>query len=104
MRGVVTAALGLALAACGKPDYCDDAGMAYVMSQNFVKKRLISPSSAKFPPSAVRTEKIGACTYRIVGVFDSQNAFGAMLRGTYEMEISYDRSTEMYSARNVVVK
>jgi len=58
---------------------------AYVMMQDFVKRRLVSPSSAKFPytnDKDITIEKDGY-EYVIFGYVDSQNVFGAMVRNYY---------------------
>lgn len=68
---------------------CYDSGMAFVMSQNFVKKRLKSPASAQFPYKADVAEYKGDCTHTIMSHVDSQNGFGAMLRTRYVAEMKY---------------
>jgi uncharacterized membrane protein len=63
----------------------DNSIMAYVMMQDFVKRRLVSPNSAKFPytnDADVTIEKDGY-EYVIFSYVDSQNGFGAMLRTYY---------------------
>jgi|GEM_PF-1122580 len=71
---------------------CRDGGTAVFMSQEFVKKRLKSPSTADFPnPYSkdvnLKTEYAGDCAHRVWGYVDSQNGFGAMIRTTYSVEI-----------------
>ena len=64
--------------------------LAYVMIQTDVRNALKAPSTAKFPGRyGNRTDYLGDCTYRVVGQFDAQNAFGAMLRGSFEGLIAY---------------
>ena len=64
--------------------------LAYVMIQTDVRNALKAPSTAKFPGRyGNRTGYLGNCTYRVVGQFDAQNAFGAMLRGSFEGLIEY---------------
>jgi hypothetical protein len=56
--------------------------MAYVMMQDFVKRQLKSPGSAKFEwisEPACTIEKDGF-EYRISSWVDSQNSFGALIR------------------------
>lgn len=65
----------------------DNSIMAYVMMQEFVKDRLVSPASAKFPYGLRNnqdvTVKKNGDEYTIFGYVDSQNRFGAMLRTYY---------------------
>lgn len=63
---------------------------AFYMSQVFVKRMLVSPSSAKFPwfdESMVM--QVGEDTWVINSYVDSQNKFGAMLRTNYIVKIKY---------------
>lgn len=66
----------------------DDSIMARMMSEDFVKKILKAPSTAKFPgifsgsPPA-RVVKIGPQKYTIYSWVDSHNTFGAMIRSRY---------------------
>lgn len=71
---------------------CTDqkASMAYVMIQNDVRQSLRAPSTAEFPGRyRAGTGHIGDCVYQVVGQFDAQNGFGAMLRGTFTGTIRY---------------
>lgn len=73
---------------------CSDTIMAYVMSQNFVKAKLVAPSTAEFPSfSDVKVTKAGECKFTVLGYVDSQNSFGAMLRTTYSADVRYDRQS-----------
>ncbi|UXN58251.1 hypothetical protein [Phyllobacterium zundukense] len=71
--------------ACAK----DNSGMAFVMAQSEVTKRLASPSSATYPVLESRTQPIGDCLYRIKAVVDSQNGFGAMIRTPWSGTIEF---------------
>ena len=63
---------------------------AFVMSQTFVKKNLVSPSSAKFPYSdEANIVQIDKVTWRVASYVDSQNKFGAMLRTRYQAKLMY---------------
>jgi len=57
----------------------DNHRMAYVMMQEYVKKNLKAPSTAKFPSLDYKWQK-REDIYDIVGYVDSQNSFGAMIR------------------------
>jgi len=60
----------------------DNSAMAYLMMEDFVKRLLKSPGSAKFPNIFVRSDhtKRSGQTYEIISYVDSQSAFGALLR------------------------
>jgi hypothetical protein len=60
----------------------DNKTMAYVMMQEFVKRNLVSPGSAKFEWISEPDCKItkDGFDYTISSWVDSQNSFGAMLR------------------------
>jgi len=69
----------------------DNSTMAYIMVEDFVKERLISPSSARFPGvfdgRADHITSLGNRRYRITSWVDSQNSFGAVLRTHFTAEI-----------------
>jgi len=60
----------------------DNTTMAYVMMQDFVKRDLVSPSSAKFEWITEPDCKISkdGFDYSISSWVDSQNSFGALIR------------------------
>lgn len=61
---------------------------AYLMIQDFVEDRLISPASAKFPWDARKhVTPLGNRRYRVHAYVDSQNGFGAMIRTHFTGEI-----------------
>lgn len=71
---------------------CTDSTMAFVMSQKFVKQRLKSPATAKFPSRtdpAVKIHYTGDCQHTIQAYVDSQNGFGAIIRTTYYIQLQY---------------
>ena len=72
-----------------KPKEVDRSSMAYIMSQEFVKKRLVSPGSAKFPWFDRTVMKTGPDRYVVRGYCDSQNKFGALLRTDYVCQMEY---------------
>lgn len=73
----------------------DQSSMAKVMCEEFVKKRLKSPSSAKFPwgntARALGTEK-----YALVSYVDSQNSFGASLRTNFKCIVFDNKETNKW--------
>ena len=62
--------------------------MAFVMTQDFVRERLVAPATAQFPHTSETTE-IGECEYRVAAYVDSQNSFGALLRADYTAVVKY---------------
>lgn len=76
---------------------CQDSSMAYVMSQKFIRQRLKTPTTAKFPWSsdpAVKIQYAGDCKHKIQAYVDSQNGFGAMIRTTYYIELQYIKGSQ----------
>jgi hypothetical protein len=69
----------------------DNSTMAYIMMEDFVKQKLKSPSTAKFPGvfdgKADHIKYLRNQEYRIVSWVDSQNAFGATIRTRFIGEI-----------------
>lgn len=66
----------------------DLASAAYVVSQNYVRDVLKSPSTAEFPYGSA-TESLPN-VYQVRSHVDSQNGFGAMIRSNYSMELKYN--------------
>lgn len=65
-------------------------------SQNYVKERLKSPSTAEFPnPYSVILTATNYGHYIITSYVDAQNGFGASLRENYECEIVYNGSDDI---------
>jgi hypothetical protein len=70
-----------AVQACAKDDI-----EAFVMSQDHVRSRLKSPSTAKFPTVAtpgVTVKYLSSCTHEVHAFVDAQNSFGGTLRSRY---------------------
>lgn len=64
--------------------------LAYVMIQEDVRRSLRAPSTAEFPRRfGAGTRNMENCIYRVVGHFDAQNGFGAMIRGTFTGTTQY---------------
>lgn len=82
---------------------CENHITAYVMSQQFVEKRLKSPSSAKFPMRPDRYEQIGECSINLVGSFEAANSFGVMLRGSYSINMEYRKGEDTWYGKDLVI-
>lgn len=78
----------------------DDSIMAYIMAQNFIKKRLKAPGSADFPSQVWNKEDVHVSKqadggYRVAAWVDAQNSFGAKLRSKWVCELK-PTSAEMW--------
>lgn len=86
---------------------CNNSIMAYVMSQDVVKKQLKSPASADFPyigAGGVSSVPDGMCNFLISAYVDSQNSFGADIRTYYKAKMSFDRTTQLWSATALTIQ
>lgn len=68
----------------------DLSSKAFVIAQSFVKASLKSPSTAKFPMLDYTAANLGSNQYRIASYVDSQNGFGAMIRGKWQTTLTYN--------------
>ncbi len=74
-------------------DECTDDSSAYMMSQEFVKRRLKAPATAEFPSTSNATISGGPeCKFSIDSYVDAQNSFGAKIRNSYHAEVQYDKA------------
>lgn len=69
----------------------EDPTMAYLMMEDFVKKRLKAPKTAEFPSvwsgRQDHVTYLGSQRYRIVSYVDAQNSFGALIRNNFVGEV-----------------
>lgn len=75
---------------------------AYLVCQKFVRSRLKSPDSAKFPHSAhedVRSIMIDENRFLASAYVDAQNVFGAMLRTRFTCEVTWTSGTSYHLER-----
>jgi len=66
--------------------------LAYSYAEDFVKKQLKSPSTAKFPGIIEKNKQsvnLGGGTFKIDSWVDSQNSFGAMIRTNFSCIIVF---------------
>jgi hypothetical protein len=71
---------------------CSDTTMAFVMSQEFVKRSLKAPSTAEFPwitDDQVAVSPKPDCGFHVVAWVDAQNGFGAQIRSRYVVDLKY---------------
>lgn len=103
---VVAVAAGYWLLTSGdaRPTECGDETMAYVMSQNFVKRQLRSPGGADFPtmPTA-KSVRTGECSFSVVSYVDAQNGFGAMIRSNYTATMTYHPDTKKWTSEGLTI-
>ena len=67
-----------------------EGSMAIRMCRNFVKEKLVSPTSAEFSnEEAFGIPNEPRNFHAVTGAVDSQNRLGVMLRSTYQCEIHY---------------
>ena len=72
----------------------NESSMAYYMMQDFVEKRLKSPSTAEYPSFSGRVKNLGNQEYQINSYVDAQNSFGATIRTRFSgriKQIGHDR-------------
>lgn len=87
---------------------CTDTTMAFVMSQEFVRRSLKAPSTAAFPyitddQVAVSTQP--GCAFRVIAWVDAQNGFGAQIRSRYVVDLKLlDDEAGTWQATAVSIK
>lgn len=79
---------------------------AFQKAQSFVRANLKCPATAKFPDvSEVDLAEAVLCLgdgrFRVDGWVDSQNSFGAMLRGDYRIEVFYRHGRWLYEPESL---
>ena len=70
-----------------------DKFLAYNYAEEFVEKRLKSPSTAKFPKTMERSNHVtilGGGKFKINSWVDSQNSFGATIRTNFTCTIIFE--------------
>lgn len=83
---------------------CDDPGLAYTMAQNFVRAKLVAPSTAEFPSiSKAILQSEGGCKFKVQSFVDSQNSLGANLRQNFMAEVRYDRQSGKWLLENLIM-
>lgn len=82
--------LGLTIIGCGTTDRVEDKKVdAKIFAQDAIEDRLLSPSSAKFPSyNDFHVTEIGKDKYRVESYVDAGNAYGAILRRNFVIELT----------------
>ena len=86
---------------------CGDTTMAFVMSQEFVKRNLKAPSTAEFPwytDDQVSVSQKPDCAFRVIGWVDAQNGFGAQIRSQYVVDLKYIDGSGAWRMTNISIK
>lgn len=114
MKGIVAVSVALVLTGCSSPEEkeaaaCNNTTTAFVMSQNFVKQRLKSPSTASFPyindagVKAVQVTPFEECKHSISAYVDAQNGFGGTVRNRYTVVMQKAAGKNLWYARDLVI-
>ncbi|MCK9466171.1 MAG: hypothetical protein M0Q29_09820 [Thiopseudomonas sp.] len=80
---------------------CSDRGYAWIMAGNFVKRKLLSPSSAKFPSSPDSYGYLGDCRHSVAGTVTAQNALGVMIRNNFTVTMIYLKTEGKWRAEDL---
>lgn len=88
---------------------CADRGRleAFGISKRFVQKRLRSPSTAEFPSfraDGIVTKWIGDCDFHVTSFVDAQNGFGAKVRSTYDVTVTYLPGTKEWRLKEISIE
>ncbi len=76
---------------------CKSETMHHVMSDQLIKERLKSPSTAKFSSyGEMKTVYLGDCRVQHTGYVDAQNGFGATVRSQYVSVTIYNQANGQY--------
>lgn len=65
---------------------------ARFVCEEWVKERLKAPATAQFTDGSVTGDAVGGFT--IAGTVDSENGFGALIRGDWSCQIRYEPSSD----------
>lgn len=77
-----------------KERMCEDGILAYNYAKDFIKQRLVSPSTSNFPGfRSVEHSYLGNCRHRLQGYVDAQNRMGGTIRMDYTITVRYSNST-----------
>ena len=86
---VVAAFLVLATIACGNGDKGVSKVDACVACDAFVKRMLVAPSTADFPPTSKMSIIQAGNNFTVTGYVDAENSFGAMVRTRFICDVTY---------------
>lgn len=97
-------AIAIIFGGCGEVEK-DPKMYAYFYSQDIVKEKLKSPSTAKFPLySEATVTTIGEDEYRVRAYVDAHNSFGGQIRSRYSVEITFNNNNKTYTYKNLIIE
>jgi len=71
--------------------------MALAMSRNFVKVKLLSPSTAEFASLSESTITESGNSFYIISYVDAKNVFGVAIRKNYTCRLQYNSNNKTWS-------
>ena len=78
---------------------------ARVVCQEFVKRRLKAPATAKFELHHVRqVAPLDSGCYTVWGYVDAQNSFGALIRSEYYCSVCSTGERDMYDLKDLRIE
>ena len=101
---LILAAISLAMLVGCDSDPCSNTDMAQIMAQNFVKRELRDPDSAKFTRTAATRDNDDACIYIVKGEFSAANGFGGMTGGVFIVEMRKIRDENSWRAVDLIIE
>lgn len=81
----------------------EDSTMACIMAENFVKRELRAPSTAKFAPIRDCNTSQRGRIWVVRSYVDAQNGFGAMIRNDYGVELVYRPATDQWELVSILI-
>lgn len=114
MKGISALCFAMALSGCSSPEEkeaaaCNNTTTAFVMSQNFVKQWLKSPSTASFPyindvgVKAEQQRPFTECRHFISAYVDAQNGFGGTVRNHYTVVMQKTAGKNIWRALDLAI-
>lgn len=85
-----------------KDDFDHDKFDAFVVAKKVVEDKLKSPSTAKFCDTRDATISLSDNTWTVNGWVDAQNSFGATIRNTFTVKITFTNSNR-YSVETCLI-
>lgn len=95
----------LTLAACGTSGSSShDPIMAFIVCEDFVRDRLVSPSTADFPKyTKEAVDTLGENRYLVTSYVDAQNAMGGTPRTAYVCSVRYEPGSKQWLLEGLVI-
>lgn len=103
---IVIVLILVGLYACGSStaDECGSESLAGIMAENFVKRELRDPDSAKFTQTNAERADDYDCSYVVQGRFSARNGFGGMTPGVFAVEMRKERGENSWRAIDLIVQ